>query len=167
MRIPAFIDVEASGFGAGSYPIEVGYVLGNGEAYCELVRPEPGWTHWDSTAEQMHHIQREHLHKRGRSVQDIADMLNQHLGGLDVYTDAWGHDAAWINRIFDSAQRLQGFRVRDLRELLTTELLSRWDTTKSQVIHQLGVQRHRASSDALILQTTFLTLTGKTRIASV
>jgi hypothetical protein len=35
------IDVEASGFGRGSYPIEVGFVLPDGEAVCTLVRPRP------------------------------------------------------------------------------------------------------------------------------
>ena len=29
---PAVLDIEASGFGRGSYPIEVGFVLANGEA---------------------------------------------------------------------------------------------------------------------------------------
>ena len=46
-REPYIIDVEASGFGNGSYPIEVGVVLNNGEKFCTLIVPAANWTHWD------------------------------------------------------------------------------------------------------------------------
>lgn len=42
---PAVLDVEASGFGRYSYPIEVGYALPDGRVFCTLIRPEPHWTH--------------------------------------------------------------------------------------------------------------------------
>ena len=48
---PTVLDVEASGFGRNSYPIEIGFVLPNGHAYCSLVKPEAHWTHWDVQAE--------------------------------------------------------------------------------------------------------------------
>jgi hypothetical protein len=48
---PPVLDIEASGFGRDSFPIEVGYVLGNSESFCCLIRPAPEWTHWDATAE--------------------------------------------------------------------------------------------------------------------
>ena len=35
---PAVLDIEASGFGVGSYPIEVGFVLPDGQSYCSLLR---------------------------------------------------------------------------------------------------------------------------------
>ncbi len=40
--LPTVIDVEASGFGAGSYPIEVGVAFPDGRSWCCLIRPEPG-----------------------------------------------------------------------------------------------------------------------------
>jgi hypothetical protein len=46
-EVPAVLDVEASGFGAGSYPIEIGYIASDGTSYCTLIRPAPSWTHWD------------------------------------------------------------------------------------------------------------------------
>ena len=52
--LPTILDIEASGFGPGSYPIEVGLVLPDGDAWCSLIRPEPGWLHWDPSAEQVH-----------------------------------------------------------------------------------------------------------------
>src|SRR3990167_8850773 len=38
---PAFLDIEASGFGRDGYPIEIGFVLSDGEAWRTLVRPSP------------------------------------------------------------------------------------------------------------------------------
>jgi len=47
---PAVLDIEASGFGRDSYPVEIGYVLPDGQTWCTLIRPAPAWTHWDATA---------------------------------------------------------------------------------------------------------------------
>ena len=33
MELPIIIDIEASGFGRGSYPIEIGYHMPDGESY--------------------------------------------------------------------------------------------------------------------------------------
>jgi hypothetical protein len=43
---PIIIDVEASGLGHGSYPIEVGFALADGETHCRLIKPEEDWQHW-------------------------------------------------------------------------------------------------------------------------
>ena len=40
------IDVEASGFGVGSYPIEVGVAFPDGGTQCYLIKPEHDWIHW-------------------------------------------------------------------------------------------------------------------------
>ena len=37
--VPTILDLEASGFGRDSYPIEVGYVLPDGSSFCSLIRP--------------------------------------------------------------------------------------------------------------------------------
>ncbi|MET0379714.1 MAG: hypothetical protein ABW049_12050, partial [Spongiibacteraceae bacterium] len=56
--IPAILDFEASGLGGGTYPIEVGYVLGDGRSACYLIRPEPDWQGWSADAEKLHGISR-------------------------------------------------------------------------------------------------------------
>jgi hypothetical protein len=154
-KIPAIIDVEASGFGAGSYPIEVGFILPDGIAKCYLIRPEPDWTHWDGAAEALHGISRQVLSEQGHDIRAIATILNTHLKGLDVYSDAWGNDQTWIAWLFEAAGVRQLFRVRHLRQLMTDEQVDDWDRVKSQVVEEMGVVRHRASMDARILQTTF------------
>ena len=153
---PIILDIEASGFGNGSYPIEVGFVLPNRNAHCYLIRPEPDWTHWDDGAEQVHGIRRELLLKKGLPVAEIAAQLNRHLHGLTVYSDGWGYDMSWISLLFDRAGISQTFQIETLVNLLSDHQLRRWEKTRRDVIEELQVRRHRASTDALILQETYL-----------
>lgn len=154
--IPAVIDIEASGFGAGSYPIEVGVVLPNGRSHCYLIRPAESWSHWDPEAEAVHGIRREILESRGAAIDEVARTLNRILQGQTVYSDAWGHDRSWLARLFEEAEISQHFRLDSLRSLLTDHQLERWQSTREQVIREVGQVRHRASVDALIVQQTFL-----------
>ena len=73
-NVPTVVDVEASGFGRASYPIEVGFVLPNGHSFCSLIYPEPEWTHWDPQAETIHHISRELLLKKGHPACEVAHL---------------------------------------------------------------------------------------------
>src|SRR3954468_2528729 len=79
--LPCVIDIEASGFGRGSYPIEIGFVLPDGTAYCTLIVPDESWTHWDGDAERIHGISRALLQRHGRSASEVANELNQRLAG--------------------------------------------------------------------------------------
>ena len=65
MTVPIILDIEASGFGSGSYPIEIGFSGRHGEGWCSLIRPEAEWTHWDLDAARVHGIPREVLIERG------------------------------------------------------------------------------------------------------
>jgi hypothetical protein len=146
------LDVEASGFGRGSYPIEVGFVLSDGTAYCALILPEASWTHWDGAAERVHGISRALLQRHGRGAAAVAAELNARLAGLDVYCDNWAHDYAWLARLFDSADIVPAFHLRHLRELLSEDAAARFDDARDAVSRRLQLQRHRASSDARVLQ---------------
>lgn len=151
---PTVLDIEASGFGRNSYPIEVGYVLPNGHTYCTLVRPEPHWTHWDTQAEGLHHISRTLLETRGLSAIEVARTLNTHLAGQTVYSDGWANDYSWLGTLFDAADMTPRFRLENLRALLSESEADLWHTIKAQVNAERGPHRHRASSDARVLQLT-------------
>lgn len=152
--IPAVLDVEASGFGSESYPIEVGYALPDGRVFCTLIRPEPHWTHWDAQAEQLHHIPRPALLSRGRPAAEVAILLNEQLQGRTVYSDGWNHDYTWLALLFEAAGLRQRFRLDNLRALLGEDEAARWHAVKQQVAGERGAQRHRASADARLLQLT-------------
>lgn len=159
LALPTIIDVEASGFGTGSYPIEIGFIDPAGATTCMLIRPESDWTHWDPSAEAVHHITRAVLMKNGRTASEVAQELNRQLANITVYTDAWGFDLSWIGKLFDHADMAPSFRLEDLRCLLNAEQLSRWDAVKAAVVDELKITRHRASSDARILQLTYARVT--------
>ncbi len=153
-KLPTIIDVEASGFGRGSYPIEIGVAMGNGELHCFLIRPAADWQHWDPKAEQVHGISRATLEEHGRPIGEVATELNALLWGQRVYSDAWGHDSSWIGKLFDAANSHPRFRILTLRELLTDPQVRCWQQARQQLT-ATEAQRHRASNDACLIQQTY------------
>lgn len=158
--VPAIIDFEASGFGRGSYPIEVGFVLPQGSTYCTLILPASHWQHWDAGAEGMHHITRELLARHGKPVPAVARHLNEQLHGQTLYSDGWANDYSWLGLLFDEAGMTPSFRLDNLRTLLKETEAEAWHGAKQQVLSELQLPRHRASNDARVLQLTFARLRG-------
>ena len=155
---PTILDLEASGFGRGSYPIEIGFVEPGGLPFCSLIQPAPEWSHWDEQAEALHGISRELLLRHGRPREWVADELNRRLAGQTVYSDSWGHDYSWLSKLFDSAGRLPRFRLEDLRRLLSEDEAARWNAVQQEVRAEAQLRRHRASADAKVLQMTLMRL---------
>lgn len=153
--LPIILDVEASGFGAGSYPIEVGFVLPDGTPFCKLIKPASQWTRWDESAENLHKITRNVLANRGQSPRDVCRWLNEHLRGQTVYSDAWGNDMSWVALLFDEADMTQLFSMEAITKLLTEQQLKNWAVVRQDVLRRTQAQRHRASTDARIIQMTY------------
>lgn len=146
------LDIEASGFGRGSYPIEVGLVRRDGTAFCTLILPCPDWTHWDTRAEAMHGITREILEQHGKPVVRVAELLNQHLAGETAYSDGWSVDYPWLARLFDEAGIAPAFRLEPMTQLIHPDRLQHYASARAEALAALGVTRHRASNDARALQ---------------
>lgn len=153
---PIVIDVEASGFGHDSYPIEVGLALPGGRGWCSLIKPMPHWQHWDAAAERVHQIERDTLLHHGRDAALVARELNGLLRGRTVYSDGWAHDYTWLAKLYDSVGVIQAFRLETLRSLLSEEEAALWHSTKQVIGNEVRLERHRASSDAKLLQLTLL-----------
>lgn len=152
--LPTIIDIEASGFGRGSYPIEIGFVTSAGQTYCTLIRPEPDWQHWDESAGSVHGISRPLLDEHGKGAQEVAWQINEQLRGQDVYSDGWANDYSWLGMLFDSVDSFPAFRLKNVRELLNEDEAGRWHQIKAKVEAELELRRHRASSDARLIQET-------------
>lgn len=146
------IDIEASGFGRDSYPIEIGFITAQGTAACTLVRPEPGWTHWDAAAEAMHGITRDTTLRHGRSAADVARWLNTELAGQVVYCDGWAHDYAWLGALYEAAGLQPSFRLEHIMRLLNADQAARLGPVRQAAWQRAPGTRHRASSDARLLQ---------------
>lgn len=160
MVLPAIIDLEASGFGRGSYPIEVGVALADATVHSYLIKPAPHWEHWDKEAEAIHGISREMLQKEGHSAREVAIALNELLRGQTLYSDAWSFDSSWVGRLYDEAEIVQRFRMDTINKLLNEEQMMAWDVMKKQVISDLGMDMHRAANDVKVLQETYKRIKG-------
>lgn len=158
--MPIIIDVEASGFGAHSYPIEVGVIKQNGERFCSLIRPLDDWQHWDEEAQRLHGISRPLLYRNGRSVADVCRDLNHFLRGQTAYSDGWVVDQPWLIKLFYAANMTMAFSISPLEVLLNEIQMNFWHRTKDGLIAKINQPRHRASHDAALIQSTFI-LTNK------
>lgn len=157
--LPIVLDVEASGFGRGSYPIEVGIALPNGDLHAWLIKPLPEWIHWQESAEQIHGISRAKLERDGLSPKIVAKTLNNLLQGKIVYSDGWGVDRPWLALLFHDVGLNQLFKLETVYSLLTQAQMECWTSTRKRVIETHDLVPHRAGSDALIVQTTYRFLT--------
>lgn len=155
-KIPNIIDVEASGFGHDSYPIEIGVILSNGARYCALIRPELDWVHWDESAEKVHNITRHCLLKHGKSVATVAKELNAFLQNTTVYSDGWVVDSPWIKQLFYQAGVSPSFTISSLEMILTEPQMAVWHSVKDRIMQGNEQQRHRASYDAQLIQETYI-----------
>ncbi|MBL4621101.1 MAG: hypothetical protein JKY89_01760 [Immundisolibacteraceae bacterium] len=152
---PLIIDVEASGFGAFSYPIEIGIAMDDDEKYCTLILPAPDWTHWDESAEKIHRVPRDILETYGKPMNEVTKQLNELLRGKTVYSDGWVVDKPWLTTLFHAAGVEMDFFVSPLEMILSEPQMSSWHQTKDMVIAEMNLARHRASYDAVIIQETY------------
>lgn len=155
IKRPPIIDIEASGFGVDSYPIEVGYVHSDGERFCRLIAPAKEWHFWDKQAETVHHINRQRLIEHGHPLHEVAWQLNQALAGQTLFSDGWVVDKPWLNTLFYYAGLPMQFTVSPLELILSEAQMTIWTDVKTDVISDLNLTRHRASHDALIIQETY------------
>jgi hypothetical protein len=152
---PNIIDFEASGFGVDSYPIEVGVALSNGQKYCTLIKPANDWLYWDQKAELVHGLSLEVLCSHGKDINTVAIELNKLLENKTVYSDGWVVDQTWLSRLFYRSGMMPSFFMSSLEYILNEAQMEIWTETQRQVISDLAVTRHRASTDALIIQETY------------
>ncbi|PMR76268.1 hypothetical protein [Billgrantia endophytica] len=157
MTLPTLLDIEASGFGRGSYPIEIGLARADGSCCAFLVQPLEEWVHWDPKAELLHGISRARLMREGLPIAQVARWLNDELSSVGVaYSDSWGYDNTWLSLLFHHAGMLPAFRLETLRILLDDGQLALWHATREALVNELGIHRHRAGEDARLLQLTYL-----------
>lgn len=157
---PIVLDCEASGLVSDSYPIEIGYILPNGEVTSYYITPLDEWTHWDAKAEDIHHIPREFLFTNGLAAYDVANRLNSQLAGETVYSDAATYETMWLNRLFDSVGIDMKFNVCGIQSLF----IERNGVFQHGFFYQerkklfMGdrVTQHSAGDDALVIQKAYI-----------
>ena len=156
MFVPSIIDIEASGLGRGSYPIEIGYIKSDNSSGCTLVKPASAWTVWHSEAESLHKIPRQLLFEKGKELVWVANWLNEQFKAETVYSDGWANDMCWIGTLFNEAEIYQSFKVESLLTLLSEHEKEQWSEIHDEIVAGASLIRHRASSDAKMIQQTYI-----------
>ena len=139
------IDIEASGFGPLSYPIEMAWKCElTGESDQFLINPTTGynWTKWDLSAADIHGITLDELLAKGVSVHQACKRLNQMLGGKSVTSDALEFDFFWMRRLFESAMMKPAFNMQGIDSVLEGGQLIQY-----RLIASAQVRTHRAMDD--------------------
>ena len=152
----AFIDLEASGLGADSWPIEVGWCFPEGPPCAHLIRTAPDWKDaaWDPEAEALHGVGREELARAGASPREVCAALNKALDGVRAYSDAPDWDGFWLYRLYQAAKMRQTFELWDFRDLFV-HLSPEEIRDAAAKASALAPHRHRAAADVLHMQALF------------
>ncbi|BBB30162.1 hypothetical protein [Neptunomonas japonica] len=146
IKVPVIcIDIEASGLGPLSYPIEVAWKCGlTGASDLFLINPDTGynWTQWDLSAADIHGITMDELLHKGISVNEACERLNQMLDGKMVTSDALDFDFFWMRRLFESAMMKPTFKMQGIDSVLEGGQLIQY-----RLIASAQVRKHRAMDD--------------------
>ncbi|SNC59382.1 hypothetical protein SAMN04487881_0045 [Marinobacter sp. es.048] len=133
------IDVEASGLGDESYPIEIAW----GDRFNPLrhdsflIRPPEEWVYWDDYAQShIHHLSRDRLRREGLPIREAVERLDRNLAGVEVYSDCVSADRPWIVKLYGLLNREPTFRFRSVHSLLPPEkvadYINRFDSTHTE-----------------------------------
>lgn len=143
-----FLDIESSGIDEQSYPIEVGFTLGN-EVYSYLIKRPPEWSFWDELSEECYHnISREELAAKGLEPIAVVTIMNQLLKGMILYTDAYPFDDFWLRKLYTYVGIEMSFKLVDFKKLTADYGIS--DYSFFELKEELNDESlsHRAAYDA-------------------
>lgn len=152
----AFIDLEASGLSARSWPIEVGWCFAKGDPTALLIKPSPDWSidEWSRDAEALHGVTHKKITSKGADPKVVCETLNSALAGIDVYSDAPDWDGFWLYRLFQSAKIRQNFKLSDLNLLFRSMQPDKLSAILIEA-ERLAPRKHRAAADAVHMRTIF------------
>jgi hypothetical protein len=152
----AFIDLEASGLGTASWPIEVGWCFTTGRPDAILIKPDEDWAEeaWDPAAEILHGISRKKLARSGKSPGEVCARVNQALAGARVYSDAPDWDGFWLYRLFSAVKMRQAFKLLDFADLFDLVSPEAFAQAKEQA-QAKAPHRHRARDDVLHMRLLY------------
>lgn len=105
------VDVEASGLGPGTFPIEIALCdVATGETQSWLIRPTEEWLdraewHWSKASADVHGIALDDLLTDGVPVEEVAAELDDFIDGAVVVSTDQVADAGWIQTLYAAARR--------------------------------------------------------------
>ena len=161
------LDVEASGLGSNSYPIEVGIVLADGTEYQSIIKPAPDWQHWSEDAEIMHGLSRDYIEANGQPIRQVCSELNNLCRNETLYTDCWVYDLPWVLKLFEQAGMYPAFKCMPIESVLNESQITNWVEHKSKIGACSDLKPHRALNDARVIAGTLQHLRNQNETISV
>ena len=156
-----FLDIEASGLGSRSWPVEVGWAGPGIEPVSVLLKPHDSWeaSAWEAEAEALHGISMLRLQAEGEHVVDACRQINEALDGACVYSDAPDFDGVWLYRLYTAAGRRMSFRLLDFGALVDEVAGA---AVSAAYAHGAAVapRTHRAADDAAHLAAVYARARG-------
>lgn len=156
------IDIEASGLHFDSYPIEVAVRL-RGVCKSWLIKPEPEWQYWCSTAESIHGISREQLFRDGLPATKVVKELNAFLAESDtiLYSDAHRWDNDWVDTLYYAVKTEKPFYVDSIYDVIGKDKAEEFDNCFTQLAQSGKYRHHRAAGDVQMIYEAYCYVTGK------
>ena len=149
-----FLDVEACGLHAASYPIEIGWCGPDLVSASFLIRPPAHWSEndWSIVSERVHGISRQATIADGVDVIEAASRLNAACAGKTIASDRPRFDQAWLALLFTAAEIDQTFTLADTMQVEAMAArhsgldASELDAVRERV-HRHYPHLHRAAPD--------------------
>ncbi len=151
-----FLDFEASGLGAQSWPVEVGWVDVAGSQDSCLIRPHHSWSMaaWDPAAEKLHGLDIDTLNAEGEPVEEVCRRLNDRIGAASVYSDAPDWDGFWLYQLYQAARVKPSFELSNFGRLVRPLAAGREELLFARA-DEIAPRTHRAIPDANHLLTLY------------
>jgi hypothetical protein len=165
MKLPRFLDTEASSLNRDSYPIEIAWSNSVGTIESHLINPYSveKWTDWDFEAQSLHGINRKQCREEGVHPRWLCDRMRHSITpGEIIYADGGPFDRDWVDELYanGSALGFAQFRVEHsdavmlpLLNKVEKDNQKRWqlyNDLKLDARKKVGVQ-HRAAVDVQYL----------------
>lgn len=155
------IDIEASGLGDESYPIEIAWCAVNGDdVFSALINPDSAgdWDYWDEHAEMdIHGISRDECCEKGENLVTIGRQLEAFLAENVVFSDAAYQDQQWINRLLEAVGKVSPAKLLDIEQSVPIDRRAELSRRLSELSRP-----HRAEADCLALRELVRNIRGVT-----
>jgi DNA polymerase III epsilon subunit-like protein len=164
----AFVDIEASSLGSGSFITEIGWAwISDRRVHTGscLIKPLPRWlresTAWDPDAERLTGITKDQLERDGVSPTEAAMRIVRELGDRQLFSGEPAFDQYWLNQLFEAAGADRDApKLGDAKKLFA-EVADEHPNPKAALAEAeraaslFVVARHRAEPDTRRLALTY------------
>ena len=152
IKLPIFLDCEASSLANDSYPIEVAWSNSDGEIESFLIniyRYPNGYDDWSREAQSLHGITKQYLSEKGKEPEFIVEQMEKKLKGKRLLTDAPDWDEFWVRRLYESVSVKCELEFGNAVELFHD--LEPYHSVYQSQARKIAGHAHRAESDVKYL----------------